>query len=58
MSKKQTKPKPITTIVRVSSTAKEHLFRVVDARKAQGLSASGTSILNELIFSLQLPEGK
>jgi hypothetical protein len=58
MSKKQTKPEQTTRVVRVSTAAKEHLFRVVDQRRAQGLSASGTSILNELIFSLPLPEGK
>jgi hypothetical protein len=53
---KTKKTKIPTTVVRVSPAAKQHLERVVDARRAQGLSASGASVLNELILSIPLPE--
>lgn len=52
------KPKTTSQIVRVSREAKDHLFRVVDERRAQGLSASGASVLNELILSIPLKGGK
>lgn len=55
---KTSKTKPKSNIVRVSPEAKTHLFRVVDERRAEGLSASGAAVLNELILSIPLKGDK
>lgn len=46
-----------TEIVRISKEAKRHLFEIVKHRRARGLSASGASILNELILSIPIDSG-